>query len=84
MNAPTISTAPVAESVSPGRRVWLRFKKNRRGYWSLIIFSILVVISLMAELVSNDKPLVARYNGELVFPIPVSYTHLTLPTIYSV
>ena len=63
-----------AASVSPGRRVWLRFKKNRRGYWSLIVFSILVVISLLAEVLSNDKPLVARYNGELVFPILKTYS----------
>lgn len=61
-------------SVSPGRRVWLRFRKNRRGYWSLIVFSILFVISLMADLLSNDKPLVARYNGELVFPIAKNYS----------
>jgi microcin C transport system permease protein len=74
MNLPSTSSSPAAESVSPGRRVWLRFKKNRRGYWSLIIFSILVVISLMAELVSNDKPLIAHYNGELVFPIFSTYS----------
>jgi microcin C transport system permease protein len=61
-------------SISPGRRVWLRFKQNRRGYWSLIIFSVLFGISLMAELVSNDKPLVVRYNGELVFPIVKTYS----------
>lgn len=61
-------------SISPGRRVWLRFRKNRRGYWSLIIFCLLFAVSLMAELVSNDKPLVARYNGELVFPIAKNYS----------
>jgi microcin C transport system permease protein len=63
-----------ASSISPGRRLWLRFRHNRRGYWSLIIFCVLVVISLLAELVSNDKPLVARYNGELVFPIFHTYS----------
>ncbi|MDB5840773.1 MAG: ABC-type uncharacterized transport system, permease component [Herminiimonas sp.] len=69
---PTSKSQPV--SVSPGRRVWLRFKQNRRGYWSLIIFSVLFAISMIAELVSNDKPLVARYNGELVFPIVANYS----------
>ncbi len=68
------SSPSVAASVSPGRRVWLRFRKNRRGYWSLIIFGVLVAISLMAEVVSNDKPLVARYNGELVFPVLTTYS----------
>ncbi len=61
-------------SLSPWRRVWLRFKQNRRGYWSLVIFTVLFGISLMAELISNDKPLVARYNGELVFPIFKTYS----------
>ena len=61
-------------SVSPGRRIWLRFKENRRGYWSLILFCGLFGLSLMAELLSNDKPLVARYNGELVFPVLHTYS----------
>jgi microcin C transport system permease protein len=64
-------------SVSPGRRIWLRFKENRRGYWSLILFCGLFGLSLMAELLSNDKPLVARYNGELVFPVLHTYSEKT-------
>jgi microcin C transport system permease protein len=63
-----------ARSISPGRRLWLRFRSNRRGYWSLVIFCVLFVLSLMAELISNDKPLVAHYNGELVFPIFHTYS----------
>lgn len=70
-----MSAIPVmTPSISPGRRLWLRFRKNRRGYWSLIILCVLVLISLMAELVSNDKPLIARYNGELVFPVFTTYS----------
>jgi microcin C transport system permease protein len=60
--------------VSPGRRVWQRFKQSRRGYWSLLIFSVLFVISLGAEFVSNDRPLVARYHGQLMFPIFTDYS----------
>lgn len=60
-------------SLSPGRRVWLRFKQNRRGYWSLILFSVLFVASLFAELIANDKPLIASYDGKLVFPLVVDY-----------
>lgn len=63
-----------AVSISPGRRIWLRFKQNRRGYWSLLIFSTLFAISLMAELLSNDKPLIASYKGQIVFPIVTTYS----------
>ncbi len=66
-----------AVSISPGRRVWLRFRQSRRGYWSLVIFMVLFGISLMAELLSNDKPLIARYNGELIFPIVKTYSEKT-------
>lgn len=63
-----------AVSISPGRRVWLRFKQSRRGYWSLLVFSVLFALSLMAELVSNDKPLIASYKGQIVFPIATTYS----------
>jgi len=58
---------------SPSRRAWLRFKSNRRGYWSLWIFSVLFVLSLCAELLSNDRPLVVNYQGEYYFPIIKAY-----------
>ena len=50
------------------RRVAL-FRANRRGYWSLIIFTALFVISLFAELIANDRPLVVDYRGTLMFPV---------------
>lgn len=58
-----------AESLSPSKRAWLRFKKNRLGYWSLVVFCLLVVLSLFAELISNDRPLVVRFEGKTYFPI---------------
>jgi len=61
-------------SISPGRRIWLRFKQNRRGYWSLILFSVLFAISMAADVVSNDKPLAVRYNGQIMFPIFQTYS----------
>ncbi|WP_420476411.1 ABC transporter permease [Noviherbaspirillum sp. ST9] len=61
-------------SISPGRRIWLRFKQNRRGYWSLVIFCVLFGVSLLAEIVSNDKPLAVRYNGQIMFPIVQTYS----------
>ena len=62
---------------SPGRRAWLRFKRNRLGYWSLRIFCAMLVLSLFAELISNDRPLVVRYNGEFYFPMVISYSEKT-------
>jgi len=56
-------------SLSPSAIAWKRFKRNRLGFVSLIIFVVLFVTSLAAELVSNDKPLVASYQGKLYFPI---------------
>lgn len=58
-----------ATSLSPSRRAWQRFKRNRLGFWSLVLFCALVVMSLFAELLSNDRPLVVRYEGKTYFPL---------------
>ena len=55
------------------RRRWENFKANRRGYWSFWIFLVLFVLSLGAEFIANDKPLVVSYKGELLFPVLVDY-----------
>ncbi|KOO09631.1 ABC transporter permease [Vibrio hepatarius] len=52
---------------------WLRFKANKRGYWSLWIFMVLFVISLFAELIANDKPLLVEYNSQWYYPIAEQY-----------
>ena len=49
------------------------FKANRRGYWSLWLFLVLFILSLFAELLANDKPLIASYKGEILFPVLVDY-----------
>ena len=73
-----MSAAPAApKSLSPSRRAWLRFKRNRLGFWSLVIFVVLVAVSLCAELVSNDRPLVVRYEGQLYFPMVKDYPETT-------
>jgi len=64
----------LAPSLSPGRRVWQRFRSDRRGYFSLIIFSVLFILSLFSELISNDRPLIARYDGQILFPIAKDYS----------
>ncbi len=48
---------------------WQRFKNSRMGYASLWIFTILFGLSMCAELIANDKPLIVRYQGKLYFPI---------------
>jgi microcin C transport system permease protein len=64
-------TPQVSNSVArtPAARAWIRFKKTRRGYWSLVAISVLFALSMMAEVISNDKPLVVRYNKQWFFPI---------------
>ncbi len=49
------------------------FKKNKRAVVSLIIFSVIFMISLFAEILANDKPLLVKYKGEFYFPIFNSY-----------
>ncbi|WP_273203591.1 ABC transporter permease [Marinobacter subterrani] len=60
------------------------FRKNRRGFWSLWIFLALFGLSLMAEVIANDSPLIVSYQGELYFPVVESVPEETfggfLPT----
>ena len=51
------------------KRRWRNFRANKRAYWSLIIFSICFLLSLFAELIANDKPILVKYRGEYFFPI---------------
>lgn len=51
------------------QRRWRNFKANRRAYWSLWIFAALFGLSLFAEVLANDKPIVVSYRGDLHFPI---------------
>jgi microcin C transport system permease protein len=58
-------------------RAWTRFRKNRRGYVSLWIFAVLFGLSLFAEVLSNDKPLMVQYEGRLYFPLVKDYPETT-------
>ena len=49
------------------------FKRNRRGYVSLWLFLVLFATTLVAEIVANDRPIIASYKGELLFPAVVDY-----------
>ncbi|MDT8326206.1 MAG: ABC transporter permease [Roseovarius sp.] len=57
-------------ALSPlNQRRWRNFRRNRRAYWSLILFVIVFGISLFAEFVANDKPILVQYRGELYMPV---------------
>ncbi|NOE34942.1 MULTISPECIES: ABC transporter permease [unclassified Ruegeria] len=57
-------------ALSPlNQRRWNNFCRNRRAFWSLIIFSVLFGLSLCAEFIANDKPIVVKYRGEFYTPI---------------
>ena len=57
-------------ALSPlNQRRWRNFRANRRAYWSLVIFSILFVLTLFAEFLANDKPILVKYRGEFYTPI---------------
>jgi len=55
------------------RRRWRNFRKNRRGFYSLIVFVLLFTLSLFAEFISNDKPFLVQYQGHSYFPLFKSY-----------
>ena len=76
MNAPTTlpQTAAKRPFLSPiNQRRWANFKANRRGLWSLWIFTILFVVTLFAEFIANDRPILASYKGEILVPVLVAY-----------
>ena len=72
---PLVAAAPAeGYTLSPiNARRWRNFKANRRGYWSLWIFLVLFVISLLAEFIANDKPIYIHVDGKNYFPVFVTY-----------
>ena len=82
----TIDPAPVVDPrprllfwrLTPlNARRWGNFKANRRGWWSLWIFLALLSFTLVAEFVSNDRPLLLKYDGELYVPVLKDYPEST-------
>lgn len=59
------------------QRRWNNFKANRRGFWSLWIFLVLFVVTLFAEVISYDKPLLLIYDGGIYFPVLATYPETT-------
>ena len=59
------------------QRRWRNFRRNRRAFWSLIIFALLFGLSLFAEFIANDKPILVKYKGEYFVPIFNFYPETT-------
>jgi microcin C transport system permease protein len=70
-------------SLSPLVRRRLQiFRSSRRGYFSLIALSLLIMTSLAAELLCNQRPLIVRYEGKFYWPILVSYPETTFGGVF--
>ncbi|OQX05261.1 MAG: peptide ABC transporter permease [Desulfobulbaceae bacterium A2] len=67
----------VRRPVSQTRRRWQAFRASRRGFVSLILFSIFFGLSLVAEVLSNDRPLLVRYQGGVYLPLLRDYPETT-------
>ena len=59
------------------QRRWRNFKQNKRAFWSLIIFTICFLISLCAEFIANDRPLLVKYKGAYYMPVLSFYSEET-------
>ena len=71
MNVASIRLTPLT------RRRLHRFRANRRGWWSLWIFVILFIATLLAEVIANDKPFLVYFKGDVYFPIVKAYSETT-------
>ena len=71
MNVASIRLTPLT------RRRLHRFRANRRGWWSLWIFVILFIATLLAEVIANDKPFLVYFKGDVYFPIVKAYSEIT-------
>lgn len=77
MSATTSLSARRGRITPVTRRRLALFRAHRRGYWSLVIFSILFVLCAGAEFIANDRPLIVSYQGHLYFPVFRDYSEDT-------
>ncbi len=55
------------------RAIWVKFKSSKRNLYSLYIFSFIFLLSIFAELISNDKPILMMIDDKLYFPLVLEY-----------
>ncbi len=69
----------IAQQIRPGwispinRRRWANFTRNKRGFWSLWVFLACFFVTLGAEFIANDRPIIVSYKGEILFPAVIAY-----------
>jgi len=56
---------------------WQAFKANKRGWWSLWVFTVVFLLTLFAEFIANDKPFLVSYQGALYSPVFKAYPETT-------
>jgi len=71
--APSLENKGWLKLTPVNRRRLENFRRNKRGYVSFWIFLVLFVVSLFAEFIANDKPIIVSYKGEFLFPVVVNY-----------
>src|SRR5215831_11537811 len=82
-SAPARYSTPTADrflcrKITPlTRRRLDSFRANRRGFWSLWIFLAVFLVTLFAELIANDRPIVVRFNDGWYFPVFANYPETT-------
>jgi microcin C transport system permease protein len=69
--SPPVAARPRLSPITQ-RRI-RNFAASKRGVWSLWIFLLLFALSMFSEFIASDRPIVAVYKGELLFPIVVNY-----------
>src|SRR6516164_9236060 len=80
---PAWNAAPAADrflgrKISPlTRRRLDAFRRNRRGFWALWVFLAVFLITLFAEFIANDRPVLVRFDGAWYFPVFVDYPETT-------
>lgn len=64
------------------RKFFTKFKKNKRSYYSFLIFIVLFFFTSFAEIIANDKPLLIKFNNQFYFPIIESYPETTFGGVF--
>jgi microcin C transport system permease protein len=70
-------------ALSPSMQIrWQRFQKNRMGYVSFWIFLLIFFVSLFANVIANDRPLILSYKGQIYTPVIEKYSEQTFGGVF--